>query len=123
VPDYARRGSRILFGERSGQVAAGIVPTPSAGDKLRLDMVVYSSTGTGGDRRILSLGKAKWNKVMGLGHLRRLERARDLLAAKGYQVRDAIPACYSGAGFTSELTGEARRGQVLLVGPDQLYAP
>jgi hypothetical protein len=37
----------------------------------------------------LSLGEAKWDKVMTLQHLERLRRARDLLSVRGYDTRDA----------------------------------
>lgn len=36
---------------------------------------------------------------MTLGHVKRLERTRDLLAAKGYDTSETILACYSGAGL------------------------
>jgi hypothetical protein len=53
---------------------------------------------------------------MGLGHLERLRRARDLLSVKGHRADDAVLACYSGAGFTPELTAAAARDRrVLLV--------
>jgi hypothetical protein len=53
--------------------------------------------------------------------VQRLERARELLASKGYDTRDTVLACYSGAGFTQELRAERRHGLVL-IGLDQLYA-
>lgn len=39
---------------------------------------------SGEPQRVLSLGEAKWGKIMTPGHARRLRRARDLLAVKGY---------------------------------------
>jgi hypothetical protein len=60
---------------------------------------------------------------MGLAHLTRLRRARDLLSAKGEQTADAVLACYSGAGFTEELRELAATDpRVLLVSLDRLYA-
>jgi len=59
---------------------------------------------------------------MGIGHLDRLRRARDLLSARGHQAADAVLACNSGAGFTSDLAKVAatdRRG--LLVDLARLY--
>ncbi|WP_449061009.1 hypothetical protein [Planomonospora algeriensis] len=72
--------------------------------------------------RVLSLGEAKWDKVMGLGHLERLRRARELLIAQGHRAEDAVLACYSGAGFDENLRAEAHRDrQVLLVDLPILY--
>jgi hypothetical protein len=54
---------------------------------------------------------------MNLADLRRLERARDLLAVKGFDTRHTRLACYSGIGFDGELRDFARREHVLLVDP------
>jgi hypothetical protein len=71
---------------------------------------------------LLSLGEAKWGEVMGLGHLDRLRRARDLLSVKGHHAADAVLACYSGAGFTAELTDfTANDRHVLLVDLTRLF--
>jgi hypothetical protein len=60
--------------------------------------------------------------LMGLGHLDRLRRARDLLSVKKHRAADAILACYSGAGFTAELTAAAAADpHVLLVDLKRLY--
>ena len=75
----------------------------------------------GRPRKILSLGEAKWDRVMDLRHLDRLRRARDLLAVKGLDTRDAVLCCYSGAGFSRELQA-ARGHDIRLVGLDQVYA-
>jgi uncharacterized protein len=73
-------------------------------------------------KRVLSLGEAKWGEVMGLGHLDRLRRARDLLSVKGHHAAEAILACYSGAGFSAELAEVAAGDpRVLLVDLERLY--
>lgn len=73
--------------------------------------------------RVLSLGEAKWDKVMSARHLQRLRRARDLLAVKGYDVGGTKLACYSGAGFDPELVDLADDDPaILLVGLEMLYA-
>jgi hypothetical protein len=46
---------------------------------------------------------------MGISHLRRLERAAALLAARGYDTRETVLACYSGAGFDPGLREQATR--------------
>jgi hypothetical protein len=72
---------------------------------------------------VLSLGEAKWDKIMNPGHLERLRRARDLLAVKGYDTTGARLTCYSGAGFDSELADRAAGDPLIqLVGLEELYA-
>jgi hypothetical protein len=58
---------------------------------------------------------------MNVGDLRRLERARDLLAVKGFDTRHTRLACYSGVGFGDELRDIAQRERLLLVDPARLY--
>ena len=58
---------------------------------------------------------------MGLPDVERLRRARDLLAVKGFDTRDTVLTCYSGARFGRELEG-ARDHDIRLVSLDQLYA-
>jgi hypothetical protein len=73
--------------------------------------------------RVLSLGEAKWGEVMTPAHVRRLRRARDLLAVKGYDTSTTRLTCYSGAGFDDDLHAEAHRDKLVqLVGLDTLYA-
>jgi hypothetical protein len=83
---------------------------------------VFAPDDPGRPRKVLSLGEAKWDKVMTLGHLERLRRARDLLAVKGYDTTAARLTCYSGAGFDPELSDAARNDVgVQLIGLDALY--
>ncbi|MET7291978.1 hypothetical protein ABZS79_07505 [Streptomyces griseoloalbus] len=71
---------------------------------------------------LLSVGEAKWHKVMDLGYLQRLRRILELLAARGVDTRHATPACYSGAGFDPELWAAAGRGEAVLVDLQGLYS-
>jgi hypothetical protein len=71
----------------------------------------------------LSLGEAKWGKIMTPAHVRRLRRARDLLAVKGFDTSATRLTCYSGAGFDNDRQAEARGDNLIrLVGLDLLYA-
>ncbi len=65
--------------------------------------------------------EAKWDRIMGLREVGRLRRARDLLAVRGFDTRDAVLTCLSGAGFSPELLS-ARTSELALVGLDELYA-
>lgn len=69
------------------------------------------------------LGEAKWGTVMGMSHLERLVRARELLAGRAMDTTQCALACFSAAGFSDALRTEAARGddRVLLIGLDELY--
>jgi hypothetical protein len=111
------------FGDWPGTVAAGVVPDPANRTQIQVDVAVLGPEASGEPQRILSLGEAKWDKVMTPGHVRRLRRARDLLAVKGYDTSTTKLTCYSGAGFDDDLRAEARRDKLIqLVGLDTLYA-
>ncbi|MCI0687030.1 MAG: hypothetical protein L0Y54_07320 [Sporichthyaceae bacterium] len=103
-------------------VGTGLVADPSRRAQLRIDVAMLAPTEPGQPRRVLSLGEARWDEVMSLAHLARLQRARDLLRSRGYQTDDTVLACYSAAGFDSELRATADRDRVLLIGLDELYS-
>jgi hypothetical protein len=86
---------------------------------MELDVVVLAQAEPGERRRVLSVGEAKWGKVMGRTDLARLGRARDLLIERGFDTSQTILACYSGAGFESGLSEAQDR--VLTVGIEDLY--
>jgi uncharacterized protein len=79
---------------------------------------VLAPSDHGRPQRLLSLGEAKWDTPIGTPHVERLRRARDLLAVKGFDTRDTVLACYSGAGFAPGLRGE---DDVALIGLDRMY--
>ncbi|WP_248506068.1 ATP-binding protein [Streptomyces sp. D2-8] len=108
------------FGGMPIQVAAGTVADPVARTSLEADVVVHGAIGQ--DQGILlSVGEAKWHKVMNLGHLQRLRRILELLESRGVDTSHARPACYSGAGFDPELRSAESRGEVVLVDLQRLY--
>ncbi len=108
------------FGGVAADVGRGVVNDPDHRTSHEVDVAVLAPPGTGA-RRVLSLGEAKWGQQMGKAHVERLARVRDLLARRGYDTRATRLACYSGAGFTADLTAAARRGEVLLIDPERLY--
>jgi len=119
--DFAADAEPELFGDLPAEVGSATVNDPAARTRIEIDVAILAAEDSDAPRRVLSLGEAKWGETIGHGHLRRLERARDLLAAKGYDTRGTVLACYGAAGFTRELQ-EDKRGDVLLIGPEQLYA-
>ena len=109
------------FGGWPIQVAAGTVNDPDSHAVAQVDVVALGQTD--GERPlVLAIGEAKSGDVMGLGHLDRLRRVRDLLRRNdGYDTSATRLVCFSGVGFTEDLQNLARRGDVDLVGLDDLY--
>ena len=100
-----------------------MVADPLRRGQIQIDVAVFAPDEPGRPRRVLSLGEAKWDKIMSPGHLERLRRARDLLAAKGYGTEQTRLTCYSGARFDSELADRAAGDPLIqLVGLEDLYA-
>ncbi len=119
--DYAIAAGADVFGGLPAEVGSGVVADPANRTQIEVDVVVLVPAEPGQPRKILSLGEAKWDRVMDLRHVARLRRARDLLAVKGFDTRDTVLTCYSGGGFSPELRASLSR-DILLVGLDQLYA-
>jgi AAA+ ATPase superfamily predicted ATPase len=118
--EMCRQFARVedVFGGLPGEVAAGVVADPARREQIEVDVVVFAPAEPGEPKRVLSLGEVKWGKTMGPGHVARLARARELLAAKGYDVRDTVLACYSGVGFDAALRDEP---DVQAIGLERLY--
>ena len=106
-----------------GEVASGTVADPANKTQIEIDVAVLAPARPAEQQRVISLGEAKWGKLMTLRHVERLRRARALLAVKGYDTSATRLACYSGAGFEPALTEAARSGDVVLIGLDRLYQP
>jgi hypothetical protein len=113
--DWASRAPEDVFGGFPGGVSAATITDSQHRARIEVDVIVLSAGTPEEPRRVLSLGEAKWGEVMGLGHLERLRRARDLLAVKGHRTADAVLACYGGAGFTDELTALAETDPLVLL--------
>ncbi|WP_222946990.1 ATP-binding protein [Streptomyces sp. TRM49041] len=108
------------FGGMPIDVSYGTVADPAARTSIEVDVVVRGAMGQDVGV-LLSVGEAKWDQTMGVGHLERLRHALALLRAKGIDTSHARPACYSGAGFTEELRAAEGRGEVILVDLRRLY--
>jgi uncharacterized protein len=122
---YATLRGAGIFGELPGEVGSGTINDAAGKSQLQIDVAALAVPAPDEQRRVLSLGEAKWGEVMGMSHLHRLERAASLLAVRKYDTRDAVLACYSAAGFEPELRELAAREprRVRLIGPAELYAP
>lgn len=84
------------------------------------DVVVRGAVGQG-NGVLLALGEAKWDQVMGLGHLERLRRCAALLDRRGTDTSAVRLVCFSGAGFTEDLRAAERKHEVVLVDLRRLY--
>nr|WP_042420642.1 ATPase [Streptacidiphilus anmyonensis] len=110
------------FGDWPTQVTSGTLNDPANKTTCQVDVAVVGHA-DGARPPLLAIGEAKWNEVMGMGHLERLNRIRDLLGANGkYDTSGTRLACFSGAGFTEELRARATRGEVELIGLGDLYS-
>ncbi|MEV0299291.1 ATP-binding protein [Nocardia sp. NPDC050710] len=116
VTGYAPDG---LFGGHITRVGSGMVNDPTQKVTHEVDIAVFGEP-TDGTEALLSIGEAKWNEVMGMGHLDRLHRIRDLLSSK-FDTSHTKLACYSAAGFSPALKAAANQDDVLLIDLDQLY--
>ncbi|MGH3328623.1 MAG: AAA family ATPase [Streptomycetales bacterium] len=109
------------FGAPMVRAARGLVNAPREGRSYEIDVAVLGAD-EGGARRLLSIGEAKWGRVMDVSDLERLRHVRRLLASReDIDLRETRLACYSGGGFTSQLRAVAAREGVLLVDLDRLY--
>ncbi|MFD2687201.1 ATP-binding protein [Streptomyces phyllanthi] len=119
--EYVLGPGRSLLSTSLGEVGGGVVTDSKERRQIQIDVAVVEP-GSGGSRpSVALLGEAKWGTVMGVGHLERLSRARELLTARGMDTTRCGLACFSAAGFSDALRAEAERGGVLLVGLDELY--
>ncbi|WP_377270192.1 ATP-binding protein [Peterkaempfera sp. SMS 1(5)a] len=119
--EWALYHSGDRFGDWPAQVASGTVNDPANKTTCQVDVAVLGYA-DGARPPLLAIGEAKWNDVMGLGHLERLRRIRELLRSSGkYDTSGTRLLCFSGAGFTADLGELAGNGEVELIGLDELY--
>jgi uncharacterized protein len=118
--EYAFDAGSEIFGSAPTEAGSGVVADPANRTQIEIDVAVLGPADPGRPRRILSLGEVKWDRIMDGGHLARLGRARDLLAVKGFDTSSTVLACYSGAGFATDLRAAAGE-RIALIGLEQLY--
>lgn len=108
------------FGDWPVQVAAGTVNDPQHKTLHQIDVAVLGHA-DGARSPLLAIGEAKWNEQMGMGHIERLRRIRDLLAgSQKFDTSRTRLACFSAAGFTDDLK-RARDEDVDLISLEDLY--
>ncbi len=115
-------GSEVLGAEAIGDVGAGVVTDPVRRQQTQIDAAVLAPGSGTRQRRVLALGEAKWGTVLGIGHLDRLARARDVLVARGHDARQCRLLCFGAAGFDPTLRARAAEDPLVhLVDLPMLY--
>ncbi|MFI6787197.1 ATP-binding protein [Nonomuraea sp. NPDC050383] len=109
-------------GGHPSRVSSGTVNDPAARTGHEVGVAVFGHDDRDAEA-LLAIGEAKWNEIMGLGHLRRLQHIRELLHARGTTAAEHVRLlCFSGAGFTDDLRRAAGRDSTVeLVGLERLY--
>ncbi len=111
-----------IFGALPTSVVSGGVNDPQARTLHEVDVAVIEATGEARPR-LLAIGEAKWQDIMGRAHLERLERIRTLLENSGtFDTTGTRLLCFSGAGFNDHLRLAAEaRNDVRLIAAADLY--
>ncbi|MGH3856690.1 MAG: AAA family ATPase [Pseudonocardiaceae bacterium] len=107
----------VTVGGRAARVSSGVVNDGARRHTWEVDVVVRASDG-----RVLALGEAKWGQVLGIDHLERLQRIRQLLVAQDRDGAERAVAVLQRRWLHAELRAAERDGQVSCVGLDRLYA-
>jgi AAA+ ATPase superfamily predicted ATPase len=120
--EWVLRFAGDRFGGIPASVASGTLNDPASKSTCQVDVVVLGHTESGSPP-VLAIGEAKWNEVMDASHMRRLKHIQSIVAGAGkYDTTRTRLVCFSGAGFSAELAEAAWRGEVDLVGIEELYA-
>jgi len=103
-------------------VGSGLVNDPEQKKSLEIDVAAFGNDADG-RRVLLAIGEAKWAETIGMGHLARLHRIRDLLVRAGQPgAETARLLLFGGKESAPQLRAPAADGDVDLIGLDTLYA-
>ncbi len=104
------------------QVGSGLVNDPEQKKSYQIDVAAFGND-AGGRRVLLAIGEAKWAETIGMGHLARLRRIRDLLVRAGRPGAETARLLLFGSSEpSSQLRTPAADGDVQLIGLNDLYA-
>jgi len=103
------------------QVGSGLVNDPEQKKSLEVDVAAF---GNDADSRrvLLAIGEAKWAETLGMGHLARLRRIRELLIRARQPGAETAELLLFGAEASPELQTAAGNGDVRVIGLNDLYA-
>ena len=110
-----------LGGQRS-RVLSGVLPDPENKTRRELDVVVFGREPDGREK-ILAIGEAKSNDILGQGHLARLERLRQLLVRRDERADESMKLLlFTGRSFMPDLEETAgARSDLELIDLGRLY--
>jgi hypothetical protein len=104
--EWARRhATPETHGGHVTRVADGTVNDLAAKTSHEVDVAVRGET-DGAREALLAIGEAKWNDVMGMGHLERLQHIRALLTARGTATDTKVERVDDGARWWSSAACE-----------------
>ncbi|WP_212761465.1 AAA family ATPase [Nocardia uniformis] len=111
-----------LFAELPAKVGHGVVHDPTTRKSHEIDVAVVG-VAAGGKPPLLAIGEAKWNDVMGEGHIKRLRDIREIISRNGrYDTSRTRLLCFSGAGFNEKACAAAESDdEVILIDLPTLY--
>jgi hypothetical protein len=110
------------YGGYPVRVRSGTLSDPEARKSVEVDVAAFGRDGD--DREVLlAIGEAKWQEIMSVSHLRRLEYIRELLVKREEPgAQGARLLLFGGAGFSDALVQRAEADpSVQLIGLDRLY--
>ncbi|MEX0985012.1 MAG: hypothetical protein WD096_08180 [Actinomycetota bacterium] len=123
--DFTATLSSPMLGGVASRVGRAVINDAAGKTAHELDVVVLNATARNRKPRVLLIGEAKFtHDAPSIAALERLERIRDLLAARDdVDSRDVRLALFSGFGFKEALTRVARdREDLLLFDLPDLFA-
>jgi hypothetical protein len=105
------------------QVGSGQVNDPEQKKSHQVDVAAFGSNADG-QRVLLAIGEAKWAETIGMGHLARLQRIRELLVRAGQPGAETARLLLFGSTQPSpQLRALATNDDVQIIGLSDLYAP
>jgi hypothetical protein len=103
------------------QVGSGVVNDPEQKTSHQVDVAAFGND-RDGRRVLLAIGEAKWAEPVGLGHLARLRRIRELLIGNRQPgAESARLLLFTGTAPSPQLSRLAAEGEVQIVGLADLY--
>ena len=114
--------SAELGGIPVSQVGSGQVNDAEQKKSLQIDVAAFGNDAEG-RRVLLAIGEAKWAETIGMGHLARLKRIRDLLIRSGQPgAESAQLLLFGGTEPSPQLRTSAADGDVQIIGLNDLYS-
>jgi len=103
------------------QVGSGQVNDPEQKKSHEIDVAAFGNDADG-RRILLAIGEAKWAETIGMGHVARLRRIRELLVRAGQPGAEAAELLLFGAASPSpQLRDAVANGDARFIGLDDLY--